>query len=236
MTEDQTSVVEAVAQPVEESKQDAPKEEIQMSPETKRDSDQEYNWREARREREELRLKNLELANELARMRAGPQTDDEDIAKLADDDIITVKQHKQMSARIAKQVAMDVMKEREAATLDERIKNKFPDFDNVVTKENIEIFQQNEPELAKSLKALADDPYSQAAAAYKLLKKHGMGVTAEVEKNKQKAEENSKKPVSVQSVAKQPSAVGNAHAFENGLTPELKKQLWSEMQEAAKRY
>ena len=235
MTEDQTSVEEAVAPPVEEAKQDDQKEEVQPNPEPKRESDQEYNWKEARRERESLRQRNLELEQELNRIKTNATAEEDIISQLADDDIITVKQHKQMSARIAQQVAEEVVRQREAATLEERIKLKFPDFDNVVSKENIEIFKQNEPELAASLQALSHDPYKQATAAYKLLKKQGMGLSAEVAKNKNRAEENSKKPVSVQSVTKQASIVGNASMFENGLTPELRKKLWQEMQESAKR-
>ena len=97
--------------------------------------------------------------------------------------------------------------------------------------------KQQEPELAQSLWNLRDDPYAQGVAAYKLIKKLGIGKEEEEQGDsveKKKAIENSKKPLSVQAVSKS-SAIGNAHLFENGLTKELKKQLWSEMQEAKKR-
>ncbi len=54
-------------------------------------------------------------------------------------------------------------------------------------------------------------------------------------REKQKAIANSQKPVSVNAVTKS-SAIGNAHMFENGLTPELKKSLWDEMERARKGY
>ena len=236
--EDNTSVIEAVAQPTDsEMKQDEPEATTQPSQESKRESDQDYNWREARRKMDALEQKNQELQeriNNLSSPKA--QVEDDDLSKLADDDIVTAKQARNLAQKMARQTAEEVVRKREAATLDERLSLKYPDFDQVVTKENIEIFKQNEPELAMSLMALANDPYAQATAAYKLLKKHGLGISENMSKNKQKAEENSRKPVSVQSVTKQNSAIGNAHAFENGLTPELRKQLWKEMQEASKRY
>ena len=75
-----------------------------------------------------------------------------------------------------------------------------------------------------------------AAGAYKLLKNTGYGApvkSAAPTLEKKKALENSQKPLSVNTVTKQ-SAIGNAHAFENGLTPDLKKQLWADMQKAMK--
>jgi len=234
--EENQSVNEAVAQPVEsETTQDVQKEEVQPSPEPKR-GDQEHNWNEARRKRDELEHEIFELRSKVSRLETQKPSEDDDLSKLADDDIVTAKQAKNLATKMARQVADEVVRRRESETLEERIKLKYSDFDQVVTKENIEIFKQNEPELAMSLAALASDPYSQATAAYKLLKKHGLGTSEDMSKNKQKAEENSKKPVSVQSVTKQNSAIGNAHAFENGLTPELRKQLWKEMQEASKHY
>jgi hypothetical protein len=84
-----------------------------------------------------------------------------------------------------------------------------------------------------SLYALAQDPYAQAVAAYKMLKKQGIGDMARLQPQKAKALENSRKPVSVQTVTKS-SAIGEVHKFDNGLTPELRKELWKEMQQAMK--
>jgi hypothetical protein len=236
--EENPSVEQAVAQATEsEIQQDDSQAEVQQIQDQKRESDQDYNWREARRKMDILEQKNRELQERVNNLSSPKSSvEDDDLSKLADDDIVTAKQARNLAQKMARQTAEEVIRSREAATLDERLSLKFPDFNQVCTKENIEIFKQNEPELAMSLAALANDPYAQATAAYKLLKKHGLGTSENMSKNKQKAEENSKKPVSVQSVTKQNSAIGNAHAFENGLTPELRKQLWKEMQEAAKRY
>jgi hypothetical protein len=71
-------------------------------------------------------------------------------------------------------------------------------------------------------------------AAYKLLKRLNPGEDMAKSVEKKKAIENSQKPISVNAVSRN-SAIGNAHIFENGLTPELKKQLWKEMEDARKR-
>ncbi len=217
-----------------EEQQDSPQETAQevQDPPIK---DQEYNWREARRKIDELEYRAREQQEVISRLQnqksVAPQEDD--LAKLAEDDIITVKQAKNIGQKMAREVAEQVMREREAATVDERVKNRFPDFYDVVTKDNFDVLQQQDPELAQSILVMAHDPYAQAVAAYKLLKKQGLGDMAKNQPQKAKAIENSKKPVSVQSVTKS-SAIGDVHKFDNGLTPELKKQLWSEMQQAMK--
>jgi beta-glucosidase/6-phospho-beta-glucosidase/beta-galactosidase len=133
---------------------------------------------------------------------------------------------------MARNVAEDVFRQREASTVGERISLKYPDYADIVTKENIELAEQLEPELAEAIGKM-DDPYKQRVTAYKLLKRvaHKGEVGNSMEKKKAMA--NSQKPLSVNAVTKQ-SAIGNAHLFENGLTAELKKQLWKEMRDAAK--
>jgi hypothetical protein len=161
---------------------------------------------------------------------------DDELDKLGDEDIVTKGQAKKLAAKMAEEIASRVIKERENATVEDRLSSKFQDFNQVVTRENIELLKETEPELAMSL-AQNTDQYSQGVAAYKLLKRLGIGeeVAKEPVKEKQKAVANSQKPLSVNAVTKS-SAIGNAHMFENGLTPELKKSLYEEMQKARKGY
>jgi hypothetical protein len=233
---------EAVAQAPESEQADQPDQkpaDTQQDLQDRKRKDLDYNWAEARRKMEHLERKAKEQEELIASLSRAQQPAEEDFSNLSDDDIITVKQHKSMAAKIARQVAEEVVKQREAATVDERISAKYPDFKDVVTPESIELLKQNDPELALSLYRLADDPYAQNVAAYKLLKKSGYGASEmkkqDASQDKKKAQVNSSKPVSVNAVTKQ-SAIGNVHAFENGLTPELKSQLWKEMQQAIKGY
>lgn len=237
-TEENPSVLSEVAPPSEAAEQPAQQAETpdaSSQPERK-ESDKEINWREARRSMEELRRQNQEMAGELEKLKVSstpPQADE--LANLRDDDIVTVQQAKKLAERHAKTVAEKAIREREAATLGDRIAAIYPDFDRVVSPENVETLRTSEPELYAGLQRLADDPLSQAKGAYKLLKKLGLGAESEdMARNKAKIAENSKKPVSVQSVTKASPAIGDVHRFDGGLTPDLKKQLYKEMLSAVK--
>ena len=210
-------------------------EEIQEVQQRKR-NDAEYNWSEARRKMEQLERKSREQEEMIARLQQPKEEADDELNNLAEDDILTVSQARKLATKMAKQVANEAIRQREALTVDDRLRSKFSDYDQVVTTENIELLKQNDPELALSLQRLSDDPYAQSIAAYKLLKNTGYGApvkSAAPTLEKKKALENAQKPLSVNTVTKQ-SAIGNAHAFENGLTPDLKKQLWADMQKAMK--
>jgi hypothetical protein len=201
----------------------------------KKSEDQDRNWKETRRKMQELERKakeQEELISQLRGPQKAPETDELD--KLGDEDIVTKGQAKKLAAKMAEEIAQKVIRERENATVEDRLNSKFQDFSQVVTRENIELLKETEPELAMSL-AQNTDQYSQGIAAYKLLKRLGIGeeVAKEPVKEKQKAIANSQKPLSVNAVTKT-SAIGNAHMFENGLTPELKKSLWEEMERARK--
>jgi hypothetical protein len=207
-------------------------EETQQAEQRKR-NDVEYNWNEARRKMQDLERRAQEQDMLIARLSSKDAPVEDDLEKLSDDDIITVAQHKKMTAKIAKQVAEEVHRQREASTMEERILAKYPDYEQVVTPENIELLKKTEPELALSLHSLEKDPYSQAIAAYKLMKKTAPAPSKVVPIERKKALENSQKPVSVQAVSKQ-SGLNYASAFEGGLTPELRKQIYAEMQQAIK--
>lgn len=227
----ETEMVEDVAQP--ESTDAQP--ETQETPEQRRArNDAEYNWAEMRKQMRQKDQEIAELRDQFSSItkKAAPAEEDE-FAKLAEDDILTVAQAKRLATKLARQTAETVLRERDATTVDERLASKYPDFKSTVTRENIEILKETKPQLAKSLLKFADDPYEQSELAYEYIKSHVPQRDETMNKDRRKAEENSKKPLSVQAVGKT-SAIGQAHQFENGLTPELKSQLWKEMQQIKK--
>lgn len=234
MTEEEIeSVEEEVAHPTESEQHDDVSEEAQESEQSKR-NDAEYNWAEMRRQMREKdqQIEELRRQFESISNRKPTQEEEDELATLAEDDILTVAQAKKLAQKLARNVAEDVIKKREAATVEERVQLKFPDYAEIVSKENIELLKQTEPELAQSLYYMPD-PYQQAVAAYKLLKKIAAKNETGNSLERKKAMENSKKPVSVNAVTKQ-SAIGDAHLFENGLSKEAKARYWKEMQDAIK--
>ena len=201
--------------------------------EQRKRNDVDYNWNEARRKMQELERRAQDQDELIARLSRRDAPVEDDLSKLSKDDIITVEQHEKLTAKIAKQVAEEVHRQHEASTMEERLVNKYPDYNQVVTAENIEILKQTEPELALSLHSSGHNPYAQAVAAYKIMKKTGTGQPKPVSNERKRALENVQKPVSVQSVSKS-GGIENAHAFEGGLTPELRKQYYADMQRAIK--
>lgn len=236
MSEDENQGVETeVSQEVAQPQESADAQPVQESQEERRArNDAEYNWAEMRRQMREKDRQIEELRDQYQSInkKAAPQEDDE-LSRLAEDDILTVAQAKKLATKLARQTAEALIKEKEASTVDERLNYKYPDFKSVVTRENIEILKETKPQLAKSLLKFADDPYEQSELAYEYIKAYVPQKEESMTKEKKKAEENSKKPLSVQAVGKN-SAIGQAHQFENGLTPELKSQLWKEMQQIRK--
>ena len=228
----ETAEVQEVVQPEESTDSQQQAQETQQERQARNDA--EYNWAEMRKQ---MRQKDLEIAelrdqfSGIAKKQAPPEEDE--FAKLAEDDILTVAQARKLATKLARQAAESVMKERDASTVDERLGQKFPDFKSTVTRENIEILKETKPRLAESLLKFADDPYQQSELAYEYIKAYVPQRDPAMNKDVKKAEANSKKPLSVQAVGKQ-SAIGQAHQFENGITPELKAQLWKEMQEIRK--
>ncbi|MFP3859232.1 MAG: hypothetical protein ACLFUW_00270 [Bacteroidales bacterium] len=237
MSEEANQVVEeenlqGTDQPTESEEHNDVSQEDQLTEQRKR-NDAEYNWAEMRRQMREKDQQIEELRAQFSSIaeRQPSKKEEDELANLAEDDILTVAQAKKLAQKLARNVATEVLQERDNSTVDERVQLKFPDFNEVVTKDNIDLLKQTEPELAQTLADVAD-PYKKAVAAYKLLKKVSVK-TDGPSLEKQRAEDNSKKPVSVNAVTKQ-SAIGNAHLFENGLTKELKQSLWKEMQQSMK--
>jgi hypothetical protein len=228
------NVEQEVAQAAVPAEESQSAEELQKAEAfAKKSDDQDRNWKEARRKMQELERK-AEEQQEVIRKLTAPKAEDDELDKLGDEDIVTKAQARKLASRMAEEIAQRVIKQREDSTVDERLQIKYPDFAQVVTKENIELLKETEPELAESL-SYNPDPYKQGIAAYKLLKKAGIESAAPTSsREKEKAVQNGQKPMSVNAVTKQ-SAIGNAHIFENGLTKELKASLLQEMREAAKR-
>lgn len=234
MPEEETKSVEAVeaSQAITQATEsENVQEEREQQTTNKQRDDQAYNWAEARRKMQELDRQNQDLADQVRKLTPKAPEPEEDYG-IADDALVEGKFIKDLKKEI-KQLK-SYIQQKEVSTVDERLSHKFSDYADVVSKDNIELLKQTEPELALSLYKLQDDPYAQGVAAYKLLKKLDMGTQKDLAIEKERATKNSQKPLSVNAVTKQ-SALGNAHMFENGLTKELKSQLWKEMQDAKKR-
>ncbi len=206
----------------ETSSQDAQEETLQKSEEKNKD----YNFRQMR---EALAQRDEELRI-LREQQAAPKEEE-----LGEEDLVEGKHLKKGLSEIR-----DMIRQKELETVPDKLRGKFEDFDQVVTKENLEKLKETEPELYLTLRSAngeklgAGDLFNKGVAAYKTLKSFGyVGDNQDYMKQKNHAQSNHQKPLSAQAI-KGSGALHEANMFANGLTPELKKQLQKEMSEAVK--
>lgn len=162
------------------------------------------------------------------------EPEDEDIV-LGADDIAEGKHISKMQNKINRlEAALHNQQQQNAAEIARaRLKSQFPDFEKVFNQENLTVLQELEPEIARSLNSNGD-LYSAGASAYKIIKQLRIHVEDTFQADKDKAHKNAAKPKSLATISPQKgeSPLTQVNAFAQGLTPELKKKLFLEMQEA----
>lgn len=116
-----------------------------------------------------------------------------------------------------------------------RIKSKYADFDDVVSVQNVESLKNLYPELWSTINS-NNDLYNKAVSAYTLIKNLGL-MAPDYTQEKTVVNKNFNKPRNSAMVGPQlgDTPLTKANAFENGLTEELKKQLYKEMIEASRK-
>lgn len=165
--------------------------------------------------------------------RASPVSQDDGPA-INDDDLVEWKHVKKAIQNIEKKFEV-YTKQTTATTAEARIKAQYNDFDKVVTPDTIANLRESYPEIAATINSNSD-VYTQAVAAYTFIKKLNTVTDDQYESDKNRIQANAAKPRPVSSVSPQSgeSPLSRANAFAEGLTPDLKKQLYKEMQETKK--
>jgi len=186
----------------------------------------------AEKEREQLRL---QLEDMQRKMQTKQEPEQEEL-EYGDEDFVEGRILKKELDSVKKQ--LDAYKTQQAQQSDEdRLMRTYPDFSRVACDDNLRRLREMDPETADTIAKSTASLYTRGAAAYKRIKELGIFVEDTHQKDRAKAQENISKPRPSNSVSPQQgdSPLSMANAFANGLTPELKKQLWKEMQEASKR-
>ena len=206
----------------------------------------EYNFRkleeqkkETERRLQEQERQNRELIGALQSLKPQPPKEEE-LPQLSPDDIpewSVVQKHLERVAKnadlVAERKVREILEQREKESLPQRAKQKFSDYSDVVSEENVKTLEQNNPELAAAI-TKADDPWSATYSAIKnswFYNQKKSGSTPKVDEEAEKLAENATKPMSSNAIGKS-SALGNAHAF----AKKSKDQLHKEMMNAASRY
>jgi len=181
-----------------------------------------YNWRQMQKKNEDLDRQVKELMRrDDERNRPPPPKEEEELNNLADDDILTVAQARKMSETQAKQIVKKALADREKASLPDRTRSQFNDFDSIMTEENIKKLENKEPGLAAAC-AGAPNPWE---ATYKILKAFVLPTQSGKEvKGDTKLKENMSKPASSNSVGRA-GPLSNANTWSEASRDELYNEM-----------
>lgn len=197
-------------------------------------SDKEYNFRKLEESKRQLEGKVQQLESVINKIASEPtavkeEAPAEDYLGLGDEDLAEGRHLKRVTQEVNE--LKQQFRNQEIVNKETRLISKFPDFHQVVSKENIEKLKNTEPELYYSITS-GSDLYANGISAYKTLKALGM-VTPSYDSQKEQVQQNHNRPMSTQAIKGQ-GALSEQNIFAGGLTPELKQQLQKEMIEAAK--
>jgi hypothetical protein len=141
----------------------------------------------------------------------------------------------QKQMRDMKEQLKNYQQQSATQTMQVQLKTKFPDFDKVVSPENVAVLKELHPEIYQTLSS-NNDLYSTGASAYTIIKNLGIHVEDVYQEDRARIQKNAAKPKSLATISPQrgDSPLSQANAFSQGLTPALQKQLIEEMQAARK--
>jgi hypothetical protein len=211
----------------------------QESPAAKRIRELREAQKKAERERDELlrMMQMQQMQQQMPKQQAPIEPEDEDI-NIEDDALIEGKQFRQMykeMKQMKKQLHSYQAQSAESIT-EAKIKASYPDFDKVVSQENIAMLRDQYPEIANTLSA-STDLYSKAVSAYTMIKQFGIHQDPVIQNDYMRVMKNTAKPRPLTSVNPQQgnSPLTKANAFANGeFTEDDKKRAWAEMVAARK--
>jgi hypothetical protein len=220
-----SNVVEEVVQP---SNEEQVQQQAQSEPE---EGSKEYNFREMRRAMQEQQRELYELRNYVAYQSQAPQQKQEEDVRFDKDDIPTWGQLEKVIDKKAEAKARELMQQQQADELEDRVRVRIKDYDDVVTEENVKTLFED-PILTEAIKH-APDPYS---AAYKMIKgSHFYNqkiVPPKKNLDAEKIVKNAQKPMSSNAVRSE--AIQNATSYAS-YSEDEKQSAWRRMNEASKR-
>lgn len=223
---------------VEEVAEEATQEAQVAQKEAQRENDAAKNFRQLREKAERLERERDEAIRHARDLESRKDhvkiTQEEDDFHMEADSIVEGKHLSKMHKKLKQmeQKFEQYQKQSAETIVETRLKAQHPDFDNVVTRDNIELLRTNYPELANLINS-STDLFAQGQSAYTLIKKLGIQPDETYRADVEKAQKNAAKPKSLASIGAQQgdSPMSRANAFANGLTSELKAQLLKEMDE-----
>lgn len=210
--------------------------------------DNKGNFKRLREKNEELERRLWEMEERIkgnnSPKEIEPQEDQDSLENLdiADSDLAEGRHLKKQAAKIkdlrksVKDLNEAIRKnkeEQEKLLVETKLRSTYPDIFSVVNEDNLKELREQEPEIVRSL-LTSNDIYAQHVTAYKLIKKYGIGNQDPYINDKIRAQKNLSKPRTAASISPRQgeSPLAEADRFQNGLTPDLQRQLYKEMEDA----
>lgn len=201
------------------------------------ESSKEQNLRILRERAQKLERERDEAIARLSAITQQPDEDDD--AGIGDQDLVEGKHINALRKQVLtmKKQLQEYEKTTRYMSAETRLKMEFPDIDSVVSATNVALLREQYPEIAASL-ASNSDTYVQGKAAYTMIKKLGIVQDKTQLAQQQRVAANASKPRPSNSLSPQQgsSPLTQVGAFENGLTEELRQQLFKEMNQARRGY
>jgi len=163
-----------------------------------------------------------------------PQEEEEEEISVDADALVEGKHLSQVNKHIKKleQQLQQYQQQTALSATEMRLKTQYPDFDNIVSRENLESLRLAYPEIAQTINS-SSDLYSKAVSAYTMIKKLGINEdneSFEAEKEVIHKNANKPKPSALLKPQQGDSPLTKANAFATGpLTDELKAAMLKEM-------
>lgn len=207
------------------------------------------------REKLEMRMKMLEMESRQQQHYNAPkvqevkEVEEQFQFDLDEDSLVEGKQLRKMAQdmfemkKMLKLQKLEIersKKEAQVVSMDMKIKNQYPDFTQVFSKNNIDVLVAQHSDIVDSLNTIPDE-YSRSIAAYRIIKNLGIGnqpTGQGYELDKQKAVFNTAKPrtATSNSPTQGGSPLSRVNGFIDGkMNKEAKEKAWQETQDARRR-
>lgn len=229
MPENQNENVQDVVQPdtgaVVENAQPSSQEKV----EEQRPSSEDRNWKEVREIMQQQKQKITELEERLLQKEKSSTQENDPYAGLSDEDIITVADTKKIVSQVARKAAAEVVEEKQKKRAIEEVPNQFNDYNEV-----IKLVDDYVKENPAAEAAIVQSP-NPRLTAYHMVKSSALYQRKIAAKsnsdNVQKAIDNSKKPISSQSLGTT-SPLNDINKYEK-MTPKRADEIRRQAEEYA---
>lgn len=233
-----TGIQEQQIEQVQEQVEHTPEQPDQLGEAQRIQSDRDRNFAALREARERAERERDEAIRYIQQMQQQQQpAQEQDSINWESDDLVEAKHVNKQIKKLENQLRQYEQQTAYQVT-EARIKSQFNDFDQVVTKENIDALRIAYPEIAQSLHA-TPDIYNKAVSTYNIIKKFGINNSNSPTYEKVAAQRNAGKPRPTNTISPQQgdTPLNKANEFANGfLTDDRKAQLYKEMMEARNNY